>query len=807
MKLSEFSNQKRLMNFPCSIDWIRMTTIQFALVVTVSVLMVEASCQATILPALQDSANKSVSGFENDDLTIEDFVFENPENEDPQLPRYLCIGDSISSNYGKAITDLHAGKINAIHPAENCQSSAYGLRNLEKWLGADRDPGKQWDVISFNFGHWDANETKANYQANLRAIIARLKQTNAKLIWVTTCPVPDGFAAHGQSNQAVQSPGRRAGVMRDLLNPWAIEVIDQFPEITICDQWQFVYENRKGIYKDWWQGDDVHFTEAPAYSLGRLLAHHVMEQLGLYRPPGFLPTGTIELLRPSVNEEPWRPAAYQEVRSGEFYSEEATLNALPDRWKNIKRLSATFPKDFPIKLSSKVPDEHGWNYDLAALPNHLRLAAIKRQRQLGFGLEFYDELFDSSSRSANEIAEFKLRQRFGPGLSGDEFLKDVRSTRAARVGTSQFRFAIKNVSAYYDLYRISRDRYYSEQIIKYAQALSLFANNHESKDDLLTNGDSDEGLDAALVWAQVNAARLLLEQVRIDRGGKDDSRLEMAKGFLMPVARDLNLRKDLPYESPFRIAEQIASVQFVPGRNSRWLVDERRVPARIAQSFEYEAWHKTMPQLAIFTAAIRGLEELQGIEGTLEFKGLIETYRRSVAAALELFQRENVVVVLAGPKQKQRVPFFFQSSLPMQDGQRTTRSTHPVFEGETIGKSISIAKDLAYIWEANQSFGCPTALLIGQANSIAENFSKSTSAKDGHLYPRDRVDSPWFLAATGREGQPAETLAPDAIFLSAFAPQILQAHRQWTSQREPSEEIELLKAGWMYREWKRRSQH
>ena len=197
--------------------------------------------------------------------------------DDPKLPRYLFIGDSISGNYDRGLRAFLAGKFNLHHPPTNCGPSAKGRSSILEWLGAYRQPGRHWDVISFNHGHWDSKNDKTSYQENLEKIITELKKTKAKLIWVTTCPVPNGFPPAPDLIKEGRSPGRTAGVMEKFLNPWALEVMKKHPEISICDQWQFVKDNRDGIYKEFWAGKDVHFSGNPADKLGEFLGKHVLQ--------------------------------------------------------------------------------------------------------------------------------------------------------------------------------------------------------------------------------------------------------------------------------------------------------------------------------------------------------------------------------------------------------------------------------------------------------------------------------------------------------------------------------------------------
>lgn len=105
--------------------------------------------------------------------------------DDPKLPRVLLIGDSVSRGYTLDARKALAGKANVHRAPENCGPTANGVKKLEVWLG----DGK-WQVIHFNFGIHDRKTPAAEYEERLEAIVARLKQTGAKLIWATTTPVP-----------------------------------------------------------------------------------------------------------------------------------------------------------------------------------------------------------------------------------------------------------------------------------------------------------------------------------------------------------------------------------------------------------------------------------------------------------------------------------------------------------------------------------------------------------------------------------------------------------------------------------------
>ena len=201
--------------------------------------------------------------------------------DDPRKPRYLFIGDSISGNYDKGLRKTLERHFNLHHPPTNCGPSASGARNIAHWLGAYDQPGRHWDVISFNHGHWDSGNDRVSYQANLETVIRELKKTGARLVWVTTCPVPDGYPAAGKTDSSGRAPGRTAGVMRRYLNPWALEVIRRHPEISVCDQWKFVKDHQNDLYQDWWTGRNVHFSGATADALGGFLGRHIAQVMGV----------------------------------------------------------------------------------------------------------------------------------------------------------------------------------------------------------------------------------------------------------------------------------------------------------------------------------------------------------------------------------------------------------------------------------------------------------------------------------------------------------------------------------------------
>ncbi len=147
------------------------------------------------------------------------------------LPRVLIIGDSISIGYTKAVRDLLKGKADVYRVSGNAGHTGMGLAKLDDWIKPRE--GRKWDVIHFNWGLWDLcyrnpksknqgrrdkvsgklTHTPQQYEKNLRLIVTKLKTTDAKLIWASTTPVPDGESGRIKGDDLVYNRVA-AGIMK-----------------------------------------------------------------------------------------------------------------------------------------------------------------------------------------------------------------------------------------------------------------------------------------------------------------------------------------------------------------------------------------------------------------------------------------------------------------------------------------------------------------------------------------------------------------------------------------------------------------
>ena len=168
----------------------------------------------------------------------------------PALPNVLLLGDSISIGYTLPVRSLLAGKANVFRPvtangvAENCSDTGKGVAELDRWLAAQ----PKWDVIHFNWGLHDLKHMKpgaptpttsadpndpplrslADYRANLEKIVARLKQTGARLVFATTTPVPEGVK---NPYRSPADPARYNAIASEVMQAQGVRVNDLFAVI------------------------------------------------------------------------------------------------------------------------------------------------------------------------------------------------------------------------------------------------------------------------------------------------------------------------------------------------------------------------------------------------------------------------------------------------------------------------------------------------------------------------------------------------------------------------------------------------
>ena len=176
--------------------------------------------------------------------------------DDAKLPRVLLIGDSISRGYTIPTRKALAGKVNVHRAPENCGPTKRGLQQLDVWLGKGR-----WDAIHFNFGIHDRNTPPAEYEERLEAIVKRLQQTGAKLIWASTTPI-----SPGTPNVEAGSSARANEIAAPVMQKHGIAIND-------------LYGHIKPTLAEHQRPKDCHFNQAGYEHLGKKVAEAIVKAL------------------------------------------------------------------------------------------------------------------------------------------------------------------------------------------------------------------------------------------------------------------------------------------------------------------------------------------------------------------------------------------------------------------------------------------------------------------------------------------------------------------------------------------------
>lgn len=204
--------------------------------------------------------------------------------QDPNLPRVLIIGDSISIGYTKPTIERLKGIANVERAKANCGDTNRGLKNLKRWLGKT-----DWDVIHFNWGLHDlcyrhpdsktqGHRDKVNgtisvplaqYEKNLEALVEQLEKTGATLIWATTTPVPEG-----EAGRVVGDDLKYNEVATKIMKKHGIKIDD-------------LHQLASGFDASLWAGPgNVHFKPAGSQKLADQVASQIKAALPKKKPAG-----------------------------------------------------------------------------------------------------------------------------------------------------------------------------------------------------------------------------------------------------------------------------------------------------------------------------------------------------------------------------------------------------------------------------------------------------------------------------------------------------------------------------------------
>lgn len=125
---------------------------------------------------------------------------EEKEEQGPDLPKVVLIGDSIRLSYTATVVKELEGRAVVFSPKPNGQDSRNVLKNLDAWA-IKQQPA----IVHFNCGIHDTKKFKITgkfqvspeeYEANLRKIVEQIRgKTDAVVIFATSTPIIDDRAA------------------------------------------------------------------------------------------------------------------------------------------------------------------------------------------------------------------------------------------------------------------------------------------------------------------------------------------------------------------------------------------------------------------------------------------------------------------------------------------------------------------------------------------------------------------------------------------------------------------------------------
>lgn len=192
---------------------------------------------------------------------------------DRHLPLVMLLGDSIRIGYQAVVQRELTGRAEIWWPDENGAHTAHTLARLDTWLD-----GRQPAVIHLNCGLHDLwrepddqlRHSEAVYATNLAAVLDRLRQTAAVVVFALTTPVD-------QTRQVTSNYGRIVRYDADV--PRYNDLARRLCEargVVVNDLYGVVEQaGRDGLIG----ADGVHYSPAGCEVLGRAVAACVAAHL------------------------------------------------------------------------------------------------------------------------------------------------------------------------------------------------------------------------------------------------------------------------------------------------------------------------------------------------------------------------------------------------------------------------------------------------------------------------------------------------------------------------------------------------
>lgn len=181
----------------------------------------------------------------------------------------LVIGDSISIGYtptiGKLMPDYRV-----THSKGNARNSFYTANNASQWL-ADMEQAPE--IIIWNNGIWNTIHnytdeplqflmtTSQQYESDLENTAQILKQTGARIIFVTTTNIAEGTNFYDETMLQDLNETAKTVMMRNGIEVYDLNAVSN------------------GILS--YKKDPVHYTDAGYYILGESIVNNAIKKVGI----------------------------------------------------------------------------------------------------------------------------------------------------------------------------------------------------------------------------------------------------------------------------------------------------------------------------------------------------------------------------------------------------------------------------------------------------------------------------------------------------------------------------------------------
>jgi dienelactone hydrolase/lysophospholipase L1-like esterase len=289
------------------------------------------------------------------------------QNPAPELPKVALIGDSIRLGYAPLVAERLKGRAVVVSPPANGGDSGNVLRHLEEWVLREKPR-----LVHLNCGLHDLKLDRRTgehqvelreYQANLREIARRVRESGAALVFANTTPIHDGRHA-----------ARRAGFDRRQADVErynrAAEAVMREAGVPVHDLHWVVREGGPGRML---QPDGTHYTPEANDRLAEAVADCVKRHLTILQPRALAaapagPEAAAAYRKQEAERDALVPAVYRNMRLGRFEPP-----AGPPAWK------AGRPE-----VLRKVLDSLG---DLPPRPSPPRARVISREQRRGYTVE------------------------------------------------------------------------------------------------------------------------------------------------------------------------------------------------------------------------------------------------------------------------------------------------------------------------------------------------------------------------------------------------------------------------------------